>query len=658
MALEELALLSENWAAFPIGSFPFRYGPWGEYHYMPPGGARGDWYEPTCATGWQQGRWQVIEEDGVKWMEQMGYDDPQRGIPMLVAGDRLWADLDLTVTVRPLSLSHPVGIMARYQDSRNHMLLRLVDGQAVELVRAEHEEETVLARVPWPYDADHAYALRIAVGGHCLRAWVDDVEVADLFDNTWSSGRIGLWAVAPARFGSVTVRQDRTARQIYLDLRAAHEKELDVLRERNPKPALWRALNTSGFGCGRTLRLGDLTGDGRPELVFVQHVRRHRTDSHVMASCVTAMTLEGDVLWQVGEPSSDPAHAYDTCDVACQVHDWTGDGRAEVVLCKDFWLQVLDGRTGTLRTRVRMPETTPGEEDTFARVNGDSLYFCDLSGAGRPSDLLVKNRYKQVWAYDADLRPLWSHRCNTGHYCHAYDMDGDGRDEVQVGYTLLNHDGSVIWENDLGDHVDEIVIGHFDPQREDPQIAVVAGEAGFIIFDAQGQVLVQDRIGHAQRLSAARYRLDLPGLQFYAITFWGNPSIIVSYDGAGRRLHSFQPTSTGHVLNPVNWTGDGTEYALMNANVRHGGLLDGWGRVVVTLPDDGHPDTCCEALNLTGDPRDELMVWDHQRLFIYSQDRPFRGERIYRPRRRPHHNLSNYRGESSFSHWQPWGDRT
>src|SRR5205807_6911427 len=34
---------------------------------------------------------------------------------------------------------------------------------------------------------------------------------------------------------------------------------------------------------------------------------------------------------------------------------------------------------------------------------------------------------------------------------------------------------------------------------------------------------------------------------------------------------------------------------LLSGRVRHGGLLDGWGRRVVLFPDDGHPQRCPAA---------------------------------------------------------------
>jgi Fe-S-cluster containining protein len=48
-------------------------------------------------------------------------------------------------------------------------------------------------------------------------------------------------------------------------------------------------------------------------------------------------------------------------------------------------------------------------------------------------------------------------------------------------------------------------------------------------------------------------------------------------------------------------------------------------------------------LNVTGDARDEIIVCDQQRVWIYAQDRPFTGKRIYDPIRNPDYNESNYR---------------
>jgi len=57
----------------------------------------------------------------------------------------------------------------------------------------------------------------------------------------------------------------------------------------------------------------------------------------------------------------------------------------------------------------------------------------------------------------------------------------------------------------------------------------------------------------------------------------------------------------------VNWRGDGQEFILLSGNPREGGMIDGHLRRVVMFPDDGHPDLAANALDLTGDTRDEIV---------------------------------------------------
>ena len=61
--------------------------------------------------------------------------------------------------------------------------------------------------------------------------------------------------------------------------------------------------------------------------------------------------------------------------------------------------------------------------------------------------------------------------------------------------------------------------------------------------------------------------------------------------------------------------------------------------------------------DLTGDARDEIVLWDQERVWIYTQDRPFSGERIYAPQRNPDYNESNYRTVVSRPGWTGSGPR-
>ena len=134
-----------------------------------------------------------------------------------------------------------------------------------------------------------------------------------------------------------------------------------------------------------------------------------------------------------------------------------------------------------------------------------------------------------------------------------------------------------------------------------------------------------------RRKASANIAPTFPAYKYYVANFWRNPGIVTLLDpdaqhprpgGADPRLDSLQP---------VNWRGDGQEFALLSANIREGGMIDGQMRRVVMFPDDGHPDLASQVADLTGDSRDEIILWDQQRVWIYTQDRPFTGTNSTRP---------------------------
>ena len=93
---------------------------------------------------------------------------------------------------------------------------------------------------------------------------------------------------------------------------------------------------------------------------------------------------------------------------------------------------------------------------------------------------------------------------------------------------------------------------------------------------------------------------------------------------------------------PVNWTGKPGEFWILSANVDDGGVFDGWGRRVLKFPADGHPDMCNAVLDITGDAREEIVVWDPSELWVYTQaDSPLPSVEIV-TEKNPLYNYSNY----------------
>ena len=76
-------------------------------------------------------------------------------------------------------------------------------------------------------------------------------------------------------------------------------------------------------------------------------------------------------------------------------------------------------------------------------------------------------------------------------------------------------------------------------------------------------------------------------------------------------------------------------------------MVDGHLRRVVMFPDDGHPDLAYHVADVTGDARDEIILWDRKSVWIYTQDRAPSSKQVYKPRRNPDYNDSNYRATVS-----------
>ena len=390
-----------------------------EYHYIEHRGVpTHPWRNPIVHLD----TWAAGDDADGPYLEQHTVNlEPQRVTPLFVTGDPEWRDYRVEASVRPLSLQQEAGLVFRYRTSRHYYRLALEDGARLRLVvRLPIDQEfrvaawRELASVPFEYDTKTWYRLDVNAVGDRLRGSVDGKLLVDVRDSELSAGIAGITANMPARFKSFRVT---TSPASAADLRGRVERraaDLDRLRADNPKPVLWKKFDTPGFGTGRNVRFGDLDGDGRLDMLFAQNVAKVRGDAFDQISCLTAVTLEGRVLWQQGRPN--PKNALLTNDTPFQIHDLDGDGRVEVVLARDFELQVLDGRTGRLLRKAWLPQFATDLKDRPYELNvGDSLLFVDLAGNGAPREILLKDRYRGFWLFDKDLklalagrRPDWS----------------------------------------------------------------------------------------------------------------------------------------------------------------------------------------------------------------------------------------------------------
>jgi hypothetical protein len=643
-----------------------------EYHYLAHRGVpTGPWANAICYLD----AWAAGDEDGRPYLEQHLPPGDSRMMtrlfsPLFVTGDPEWADYTVEVAVRPLSLEDMAGIVFRYHTNRHHYLFSLQGGKQARLaLRLPLEEKyrvaawRELGTADFVYDTDRYYTLKVECRGAAIRASIDDRLILTAEDGEISSGLAGLAANIPARYRDFRVSCDPDTNRGIAQRILVRETDLARLRHENPRPKLWKKFDTPQFGAGRNVRFGDLDGDGAADMLMCQNVAKVNGGDFVEISCLTAVNLDGKVLWQLGRP--DPKNGLLTSDCPFQIHDIDGDGRNEVVLVKDFKIQVLDGASGRLKTWAWMPEVVPKKTEAkktdnkdwhYARVMGDAIAFANVSGKTGRTDLLVKDRYDNFWMFDNQLKPLWGGPGQTGHYPYIVAGGRDGRDRIAIGYALWESDGTQLWSHDavLKDHADAVAVANLSADPTRPPRAYYSGsDEGFMIVDDRGALIKHVRIGHAQNAAIGKFRTDLPGLQFATINFWKNPGIVTLFDADGAMLVQGEPIHSGSSLLPVNWRGDGQEFLLLSGNPVEGGMIDGQLRRVVVFPEDSHPDLCAAVRQVTGDPRDEIVLWDRNRVWIYTQDRPFQGTRIYAPERNPDYNDSNYRAEVSLPHWEP-----
>jgi hypothetical protein len=655
---DDFAGFRPGWLSRPVITNGTLNGAIQEYHYLPHRGVPlGPWANAICYLD----AWVAGDEDGVPYLEQHLVNELSALMtPLFVTGDPEWGDYAVEARVRPLALDDAVGLAFRYATNRDYYLFALSGGQEARLAVRLPVEKTFrvaewreLGRAPFAYDTRRYHALRVENDGPRIRAFVDGRLLIEVQDGARTTGKAGLAANVPARFQDFRVSACAASRTATAGRIRAREDELARLRAGNPAPRLWRKFDTPGFGAGRNVRFGDLDGDGVTDMLIAQNVPRVRGDAFDHISALTAVTLQGKVLWQLGRPA--PGNGLLTNDTPFQVHDVDGDGRNDVLLVRDFKLQLLDGRTGALKQWTWMPPMPPtAASRPYALYSGDSIVFARLTqGAGR-RDIVLKDRYRHFWAFSRRLEPLWQGADDTGHYPYPFDVDGDGRDELFIGHALWDHAGRRLWSHEgrMKDHVDALAVGNFSPDpKAPPRVYWSASDEAFVMLDLQGNILKQHRVGHTQTAAIGKFRPEVPGLQYVTTNFWKNPGVMSLFDWEGNLLQQAEPIHAGSPTLPVNWRGDGQEFVLLSGNVREGGMVDGQFRRVVTFPDDGHPDLAAAVLDLTGDARDEVVLWDTERVWIYTQDGPSPTGRVYAPVRNPAYNDSNYRANVSLPRW-------
>jgi hypothetical protein len=175
----------------------------------------------------------------------------------------------------------------------------------------------------------------------------------------------------------------------------------------------------------------------------------------------------------------------------------------------------------------------------------------------------------------------------------AEDSSGDGCDEILAGYTLLDHDGRILWRVEGceyfdcylgGRHPDIVHIGKLD--GKELSVVIAGGPDGAIFANVRtGETKARHRIGHAQALAVGNVCLERPGSEVWMFTAWGNWGIVTLFSGTGDELFQFQPFHYCARMFPVkNWGGEGRDLLFLSTDDHLCGLWDDEGHLVVPMP--------------------------------------------------------------------------
>lgn len=292
---------------------------------------------------------------------------------------------------------------------------------------------------------------------------------------------------------------------------------------------LERHIDISGYGCENMIA-GDINGDGRIELVFVQNVgmltldcfkpgsnsnygKLYTTLEDQALDCLTAIDLQGRILWQRGESwkKTIPFRTHGGMAML-RADDINGDGRNELIRIKGDQLEIIDGLTGNTLSAASLGQQGYSSIYTAKLAPGKHKHFfvkpCSDGMQGHPygcPTLLLDPQLKPVWG-PVDFK-------HVGHTPLFFDVDGDGRDELLIGSQCVNPDGSVRWSLPLEkDHDDRRTIADIDDDGKFEQVLAFEG-AGLVVTDMEGRIKWRRDSDHCGEAVVAKVLADRPGMQ-------------------------------------------------------------------------------------------------------------------------------------------------
>jgi len=638
-------VFSDAFDSLPLGKLgsPVEHNP--AIYFQAEAGVDGPWTIATSLRqeGFEQA-WAIEAQDGEQVLVQRfsnlnSQNEPLSLIthPMLVTGDTLWSDYMIEVDFTPMAAFDKCGVVFGYQHPNDFYFFG-TEGNTIMLkhvmqpVTPLRPIERILAYRPMVWSPGEEMHAVVTVRRNSISTILNDsirmYEGAEIIRR----GRIGLISDLPAVFSRVEVKMLKGELRKLRRRNRQVRRRLEIQWNSIPGSLPWKKLDISAFGGSQNMRLGDLNGDGNKDLVLAC------TQDGDQAIRLCALNLNGEVLWEHGKKESQQARCRE--EIPFQIHDLDGDKQREVLFVSHGMIQVLDGQSGEEILSRPLPSSFVPK----------SMIFGDLLGTGRDNCLILTDRQSIIQVYNDRLELLWNRALEGGSEPVVEDLDDDGIQEVLVGYQAFNADGSLRFNAGafIGDRCNGLLVSELDVDgTTTPCVLYAAGDWGLLYVDFQGNLIRQNIIGHVSYISSCDLNMEQAGHEIIASNGWGSDGLVSILDARGRVQKQFMPPAGTSRCVPVNWKGDGEEFFILNTDSIRGGMFNKAGELAFPFPSDGHPVELYQVCDLYGDSRDEVLVWNRDELWIYTQtDNPRMGN-TYQPFRPPLYNFSFYAMQDS-----------
>ena len=639
-------LIKEDFKDLELNEFPYdkAHSALGEYHYVKQEGNYGKWYDPICLHQWRSmdGSWLVTSDGTNRYLEQNRGDNTKSSFKnifcCLVHEQKIYSEYTLEFGLRQFELANFSGMAFNYETSRCYDFIGIKNNN-IALFHRNEETFTTYAEATFKFNDIKTNLFKVEISNNVI-VYLNGIKILEACIPFKQGLRIACVSKAACRYSNISVNMTEDSYEKHNKLLNEENSRLSKLRNEYPSLECIKKIDLKNFGSGRQIRI--VRQDGKTLFVLAQHQKRMVRDSFARISCLTCFDIDGNVLWQKGEPN--PNNSLISADLPFQIADMNNDGRLEIIYSVDFEIVIADLLTGNIIKKNPTPfiyDEYLFKNHPYARLNVDAIRVADFKGVGYKSDFIVKDRYQNVIAFDYDFKQLWQYNHkNTGHFPYIYDFNNDGKDEMFVGYDMVDSNGNILFSLPMNsDHTDEIIYARLN-KNEEKKLILASGNEGMNIVNLDGTIYKHNEIGHAQRISVAKYLDNVEGLQIMSTTFWGSDGIITIFDSEGNKLKQMEQRSNGNIITPINYDGKHV-LAILNSG-EDGGLINGDLDKVVLFSNDGHPTLAMEAYDIDDDGIDEIICFDEKEMWIYKAEDYSPGHKYIKY---SDSGYSNYRGE-------------